>query len=225
MGSLRRTMPDQHVAIWFPPATNTFQKILYMIQREAVPFGSTLGIYDNRRGALPLEFETLTIDPKSAFCAADFESGAGNSGRECGLECRREFRRVFEQHIDSIRSGASILVSVDPSGGGSGLRNLLARKHVNHINPMGEQIGYLPATEVEICPPVVVLLRIPVAPLYGTEEARPVKARGLLAQGLGGLTKVVTVTVPPGARERDFAELPGVEVFRLGLQVVFRGTL
>ena len=47
----------------------------------------------------------------------------------------------------------------------------------------------------------------------------------LRLQRSGRLAQVVAVAVPPGARQRDLADLAGIEVLALGLEVVLAGAL
>jgi len=68
---------------------------------------------------------------------------------------------------------------VDAAGRGRGNGNVVAHEHVDDVDPVGEEIGDLPAAEVEIRAPVVELLRIVVTPFQWTEEARPVEIGGL----------------------------------------------
>lgn len=96
---------------------------------------------------------------------------------------------------------------------------------MNHVDPVGEEVCHLTATVVEIGAEVEVLLGIVIAPLQGAEEAGPVEIAGLLLKHLRGLAQVVAVAVPPGAGEGDLAELAGIEILFLGLQVVAAGTL
>ncbi len=85
---------------------------------------------------------------------------------------------------------------------------------------MGKQISHLPASKIEIGAPIVVLLRIPIAPLHRTEEVGPVEIGRLFAQRIGSLPKVVAVAVPPGSRQGNLPKSSAVEVFLLGLEVM-----
>ena len=77
---------------------------------------------------------------------------------------------------------------------------------------MREQVGHLPATEIEIGAKVVILLRIVVAPFHRPQEARPIEIRRLRRERGRRLPKVIRVSVPPGSRQSDFAQLAGADV-------------
>ncbi len=96
---------------------------------------------------------------------------------------------------------------------------------MDDVDPVREQVGDLPAAEIEIGAEIPVLLRIVVAPLHRAQEARPVEVGGLGGHARGRFPQVGAVAVPPGARQRDLAELSGLEVLVLGLQVVLAGAL
>ena len=53
------------------------------------------------------------IDQQPAFGAAHLDGGAGDAWRERRFERRREFGRIFQQHVDRVGRGAAVLIVVD----------------------------------------------------------------------------------------------------------------
>src|ERR1700704_107202 len=96
---------------------------------------------------------------------------------------------------------------------------------MHHINPVGEQIGHLPAAEIEIRAEVVVLLRVPIAPLHRPEKSSPIQIGWTRLEAGRGFAKVVSIAVPPRASERDPAELARLDDLLFRLQVELAGTL
>ena len=90
---------------------------------------------------------------------------------------------------------------------------------------MGEEIGHLATAEIQVGAPVPILLRIPIAPLQRSQEMRPIQVRRALFEAIRRLAQVVVVAVPPGACQRDLAQLAGIHVHLLGFQVVLAGAL
>ena len=106
----------------------------------------------------------LPVDQQFAPGAAKLDSLPDQSGNQRCLEGGREIRGVFEQNVDGIRRGPAVLVLVNAADRGGRNRHFLAHEHVDHIDPVGEQIGHLAAAEIQIRAPVKILLRIVIAP-------------------------------------------------------------
>src|SRR5215510_14919700 len=88
---------------------------------------------------------------------------------------------------------------------------------------MGEKISYLAAAEIEICAPVVELLRVEFAVFSRAQKRLPIQSRRFVLEV--GLAQVVAVAVPPGADERDLAEFVLVHVFALGFFIMLAAAL
>ncbi len=127
--------------------------------------------------------------------------------------------------MDGVRGSPPVLIVIDATRRHRRARNLFPHEHVNHVDPVREQVGHLAAAEIEVGAEIVVLLRIVVAPLDRAQVSRPVQIRRLRLQRFRRAPQMIGVAVPPRPRQRDLAQLAGIHVFALRLQVVLTGAL
>ena len=222
MRRLRRAVADEHVSVGQFARAHALQEVLDVIEIQVARRLHHGGL---RVAPDRVEFVARAIDPQAALGAAQLHGVPGDAGNQRGFERGRELRRVFQQHVDGVGRGAAVLVIVDAAQGRRRNRIVLPHEHVNHVDPVGEQVGHLPAAEIQVGAPIPVLLRVPVAPLQGAQEVRPIQVGGLRLERRRRLAQVVGIPVPPGARQRDLAQLARIHVEPFGLQVVLAGTL
>ncbi len=127
--------------------------------------------------ALGEEVEPRAIDIEAALGSRNLERRTRDAGNKGGFEGSRKLigPRILQHHIDRVGRSAAIRIRVDPTNADGCVWNFLAHEHVYYVNPVCKQIGDLPAAEIEIGAPVVILLRIVIPPFDRTQKLRPIQ--------------------------------------------------
>src|SRR5882724_939978 len=105
--------------------------------------------------------------------------------------------------MDGVGGGSPVFVVIDTSGGHSRFGEVLIHEPLHHIDPVREQVGNLTPTEIQVSPPIPVLLNIPIPPGTGAKKLLPVESDRLLREW--SAAQMITVPVPPGSSDGDFA--------------------
>src|SRR5207244_2994081 len=129
---------------------------------------------------------------ESVSAACDFQPSLGpheldarsfDSGSQSGLKSRCPLRRIFQQDMDRVRGSTAVFVMIDATRRHSRLWQIFIHEPLDDIDPMGEQICNLAATEIQVGPPIPELLNVPIAPGTGAEEFLPVQSGRLFREG------------------------------------------